>query len=231
MRGGVEMREIRHKPGVHSEKPREFNRREFFRVGGGGLLAGLAATSCVGSLIFPTRAHAEAERRTPRTITLDRPLAELDRATQPYRQPESFPNDSIPQYSNSVVVPADVGFLVAINNREDRRGLNITLGSSREPLRADLNAFARVVRDTSRQALNRVRIILDRGSEQVDGREVEYTNAYILPIDAQGNATTGLGEGRYLIYGASKSGDRVGGAATYILQEPENRHTVAVLQR
>lgn len=226
------MREIRHnKPGVRSEKPKEHTRREFFRIGGGGLLAGLAATSCVGSLIVPKKAHAEAQqRRTPRVITLDRPLAELDRATQPYRQAEVFPNERTPQYSNAVVLPREVGFIVAINNREDRRGLNITLGS-REPLRADLNSFARMVRDTSRHALNRVKIILDRGSEQVDGREVPYTNAYVLPIDSQGNAITGLGEGRYLIYGASKSGDRVGGASPYILQEPENRHTVAVLQR
>ncbi len=93
------MREMRHnKPGVRSEKPRELNRREFFKVGGGGLLAGMVATSCVGTLLVPRTAHARRREVGGQQLTvvqLDRTLNSLDQETaRRYQRREHQPSDA-----------------------------------------------------------------------------------------------------------------------------------------
>jgi hypothetical protein len=206
------------------EKPRDIHRRDFFKVA--GAVAGFAAVEFImaktgtGSLFLPREAHAQSNTRRVgdrdlRVVQLDRQLSVLDTETRPYRRAEVMPSQSNNhRYSVDVVVPDENTFLVALSR--DGRRLTITLPN--DTLGADLTDFASLVQNVSSAQLSRVKIVLERGTEERNGRTQSYTNAYILPINSEGNYITSLGNGEYLIHAASRRGDRVGDG-TFVIRD------------
>jgi len=194
------------------------SRRSFFKAAGAGL-ALLAATSY--GLSFPKIANAQdqyvqIEGQNVKVNKLDKPLAEFDAATQQYRRPETTdPRNGM--YQIDVIVPGEVCFLVTLNDLSDggihKDFMNITfpkerenpnVPESRKGLRgADLKSFVELVKKTTGQDVKRVKIVLEQGTFDYEGNNAKYYNAYVFPIDAQGNKITSRSTGQYLVFEAT----------------------------
>jgi hypothetical protein len=202
-----------------SERIEKPSRRDFFKAV--GAVVGFAAVEYIfsktgtGPLFLPSEAHAQSNTRRVgdrdlRVISLDRQLSVLDSETRPYRSGEHFPNQrNNYTYQNGVAVPQENVFLVSLNSRQGQRNLDIQIPGREDVLTANLTDFAALVQNVSSAQLSRVKIVLERGTEERNGRTQTYTNAYIMPINSEGNYMTGLGNNEYLIHAASRRGDRV----------------------
>ena len=229
-------------------KTTTFSRRKFFKLGVGGtvLITSLGLGSLGTALLLPRSAEAakaiEQKKVLGQKVTvvkLDKPLIELDEATEKYRGNEYFPDRTNKmKYQNVAQIQGEVTFLVSLH--QDGKGrLTVAFPPEREDnpdargagIRgADLTKFARLVGALTGQRLTRVRIILDRGTTQYKGKTTAFTNAYMLPVDSNGNVTTNTGNGQYLVYGASYYADTVH-SDIGLLVEPNNKTTMKVAQR
>jgi hypothetical protein len=236
MRGGVEMREMRHnKPGVRSETPRELNRREFFKLGGAGLVAGLAVASGAGTLLFPKTAHARQREVGGQTLTvvqLDRTLNALDQETERrYQRQEHQPSDRNGHtYQSAVTVPETVTVLVTLNETRSQRDLSVSARTLPRPVGTAIDDFAGLVQSVTNQPLRRVKIVLERGTFRQGEQDVEYTNGYILPVNSEGQVTSHLGNGEYLMYGVSQFGSTVQSDPA-VVAEPNRQASLPIASR
>jgi len=234
--------------GKKSVRPDEFTRRSFFKTTGAGL-ALLAATNLgIGSFSKTANAqkdeYVQIEGQNVKVVKLTRSLEVLGRETQPYVRPETTdPNGA---YQVEVVIPGEVGFLVTLNALREGGKRDNTVGVlfpkwKDSPTRpeddkgmrgANITDFAELVKATG-QELKRVQIILDVTRLEEDGKVAKYYQAYIVPIDSQGNRTTQRGPGKYLGYKASycyfNDGSSQGGGEGFVLlTEPTIRGPVAM---
>ena len=230
------MREKRHnKPGVRSEAPRELGRREFFKLGGAGLVAGLAVASGAGTLLFPKTAHARRREVGGQSLTvvqLDRTLSALDQETERrYQRNEHQPSDSNQQtYQSAVTVPEIVTVLVTLNEVRGQREVAVSANTLPRAVGTAINDFAGLVQRLTNQPLRRVKIVLERGTFRQGDDEVEYTNGYILPINQQGEVTSHLGNGQYLMYGVSQFGSTVQSDPA-VVAEPNRQASLPIAGR
>ncbi|MBU0527491.1 hypothetical protein KKE92_03360 [Candidatus Micrarchaeota archaeon] len=217
-----------------AEKPSEMSRRAFFRVGGTALAMGAAISAGLGTLLTPRTAHAAVRRiggRNILVVPLERALSAMDSDSEQYRGTEHQPTERDPEYRNGSTVPRDSSFIVGLNNETDTRGLTIVIPTQADPMGVDLNDFVSFIRTNVDHQVNRVKLVIDRGTIERDGETVNYTDVLVIPIDSQGRATTPRENGEYLVFGASKTGDEVGEANMYVLKEPSNEHTIPVAPR
>jgi hypothetical protein len=234
MRGGVEMRENSgtKKPGVRSDKPPEISRRLFCKIGGAGLLTGAAIVSGAGVLLFSKNANAQTRDvggKTLSVVELDRTLRDLDRETEnKYERREHQANESNGHtYQNIAIVPHKVSVLVSLNKKTSERSVGVTADGLAAPIGVAIDEFASLVQAATDQPLKRVKIVLERGTFEQGGKEIEYTNGYILPVDGDGKVTSHLGNGEYLMYGVSQFGSTVRGNSA-IVSEPSSNPTLDV---
>jgi len=221
------------------------SRRKFFKLGVAGwtLITSLNLGSLGAAFLMPRNAKA-AEHKTVlgqklNVVRLDRPLIDLDKETNKYRRVEFFPDEHNPRYSTAVTIMNEVRFIVTLSQSGKLRRLTIRFPPKRDKdpnsrgagLRGvDLHEFARLVRGLTGEELSRVRIILQTGTFEYKGKETMYTNAYILPVDEQGNVTTCVGNGQYVIFGASYYADKVYSSIGFLV-EPDNRTTMRIASR
>ncbi len=221
------------------------SRRKFFKLGAAGwvLINSLNLGSLGAAFLMPRSAKA-AEHKTVlgkklNVVRLDRPLIELDKETSKYRRVEFFPDEHNPRYYTAVTIMNEVRFIVALSESGKLRRLTVRFPPTRDKdpdsrgagLRGvDLHEFARVVQGLTGERLSRVRIILETGKFEYKGKETMYTNAYILPVDEQGNATTCVGNGQYVVFGASYYADKLYTSIGFLV-EPNNKTTMKVASR
>lgn len=213
-----------------------------------GTLTGspLAIGSMVASTMITVSSDARAQDveiagRKLQVIELSRPLTELDKETEKYRKPEQIPNGkNISIYTNTIDIPGEVRFTVGLDfNDELKKNYAKFIGVYFPPSREakpdeegagsreiDLKDFATYVKQISGQEMIRVKIIVETGTFKFKGKNTTWTNAYILPLDSQGNILTRQGNGRYVIFGATYYAD-VSGGSPRVLAEPNNRETLA----
>ncbi len=221
------------------ERVSEVSRRDFFKATGPAVLAAALQGGLVGSVLMPRTAYAQTRnvRGTQvNEIQLDRTLAELARDTAQYNSAEFLPSSSNNYtYSRDIVVPNEVTFLVTLETRGSLKRLSVAFPKDRETnpnargagLRgADMTDFVTLARRVSGQDMAKVRFILERGTFQYNGRETDYTTAYIFPLDSNGNMLTRLGSGEYLVFTSSYYANVVTAEMTVII-EPNNRDTIA----
>ncbi len=216
------------------EKASEMSRRQFFKVGGTGLAVGAAMTSGLGTLLFSRKANAAVRRIGGRDILvlpLERDLSDMDRDSEQYRGGERQPTEEDPEYRNHSTVPREVTFTVTLNNPSDRRRLIVDIPTQDRAWRVDLNSFVTFVRDNTEHQINRVKLVIERGTVREDGEDVPYTDVLVIPVDGQTRATTARENGEYLVFGASKTGDRVTDPNMYVIKEPTEEHTIPVAPR
>lgn len=226
-----------------SDVPRNGLLRQFRRAGLAGLTAlGLAAGSA--ALLAPSMAFAQVgtvsriDVSKLRTVRVDKALVELDRETDPYRGAEGVtkgPDGNT--YTNAVTVPGKMSAIVGLSSKG--RNLVVTFrpeldtdpAATRKGVRAlSLDRFAEVVKQETGQELERVKLIIKQGTFERGGVTTEYTDVYVLPVNKQGRILTSLGNGQYLMFGASYFGDTLRGAVAK-LAEPNDTTTLAVAMR
>ncbi len=176
-----------------AEKPSEMSRRAFFRVGGTGLAVGAAMASGLGTLLFSKNANAAVRRiggRNILVVPLERDLSAMDSDSEQYRGTEHQPTERDPEYRNNSTVPRDSSFIITLNNPSDRRRLTIVIPTQDDPMGVDLNDFARFIRANADHQVNRVKLVIDRGTIERDGEDVPYT-------DVLGYSNRQPGKGNY----------------------------------
>ncbi|MEW6035987.1 MAG: twin-arginine translocation signal domain-containing protein [Candidatus Micrarchaeota archaeon] len=221
------------------ERVSEVSRRDFFKATGAAVLVAALQGGIVGSVLLPRTAYAQTREvggRQVNEIQLDRTLAELARDTAQYQTHEHLPSSSNNYtYSHDIIVPNEVTFLVSVQTRGSNKLLAVTFPKERETdpnargagLRGvDITDFLSFARRVAGQDITKVRFILERGTFQYNGRQTDYTTAYIFPLDSNGNMITRLGNGEYLVYTASYYANVVTAEANVII-EPNNRDTIA----
>ena len=217
-----------------NEKTSEMSRRQFFKLGGTGLAVGAAMTSGLGTFLFSKKANAAVRRiggRNILVVPLERALSAMDRDSEQYRGTEHQPTERDPEYRNNSTVPREVTFIVALNNPSDTRRLTVNIPTQEEGWEINLNDFARFIRANVDHQVNRVKLVIERGTVREDGEDVPYTDVFVIPIDSEGRATTPRENGEYLVFGASKTGDEVTDPNMYVLKEPTEEHTIPVAPR
>ena len=226
-----------------------FSRRKFFKLGAGGavLITSLGLGSLGTALLMPGSAKAAKAIEQKKVlgqklnvVRLGRPLIDLDKETRAYRRGEFFPDKYNKRwYSNSVVIPEEVEMIVTLSQDEKVKRLTVRFPPARDNdpnsrgagLRgAELHKVARLVQGLTGERLGRVKIILQTGTFDYKGKETMYTNAYILPVDEQGNATTCVGNGQYVAFGASYYADKVYTSIGFLV-EPNNHTTMEIASR
>jgi len=242
----------------HSRKPvsqvPDVSRRSFMKSV--AVTGALLTATALGVGAFPKIANAQDEFVTiegqqVKVVKLTKKLDELDTATQRYRtgvgSGEITGLDG--HYSNAVVVPREVTFLVTLNflrqdgKRDNTIGVAFpkekdspTVPEDEKGMRgANIDDFAGLVKKVTGHELRRVQIILEKGTDvyQENGMSHQgiYYQAYILPIDSQGNKTTARGPGKYLGYLANyfywDGGAIGGGCGARLITEPSDHSPVA----
>ncbi len=185
--------------------------------------------------VSPTADSVVIGGRTLNVVRLDTSLANLDRQTARYREPETIPTDTGGRYMNSVWVPNEVRFLVTIFPNEGTRMLDVQFPRERDPNPSggrtpglgsiNLTEFSNYVRSVSGQEMVRVNFVVETGTFENNGVTTNFTNAHIFPLNAQGEPITRRGNGEYIIYAASYYANRAGGSAS-LLVEPGNRDSL-----
>ena len=184
--------------------------------------------------VSPTASTVEIAGRTLNIVRLDTQLADLNTNTARYREPETIPSQPDGRYANSVLVPGEARFIVTLVPRDGMRRLDIVFPRERETNTAlpdaggrgvDLTSFASYVRTVAGQEMARVNFIVETGTFNNNGTTTNYVNAYIFPLNAQGEAITRRGNGEYIIYAASYYTNSAGGSAS-LLVEPNGRDSL-----
>ncbi len=218
-----------------------------------GLMSGVCA--CAPSVVAPSAVvqqpvaraetpvqqqdeYREVGGRKLRYVKLDKTLAEMDRETQRYWNPnhEHMPwSANNYTYSNDIVVPGEVTFVVALHHRDDSRVLAANFPAVREAdsnapgagLRAiGLNDFNSYVRSLAGRDIERIKFIIETGTFQYDGRETNYTNLYMLPLDLNGNILTRRGRREYIAADCSYFADRMVGGFSLLVEPTGNEELV-----
>ncbi|MFA5091711.1 MAG: hypothetical protein WC483_03925 [Candidatus Paceibacterota bacterium] len=184
--------------------------------------------------VSPTASTVEIAGRTLNVVRLDTRLADLDAQTARYREPETIPSQPDGRYANSVLVPGEVRFIVGLIPSSGVRELDIVFPRERDtnssaPVAGargvDLTSFASYVRTVAGQEMVRVNFIVETGTFNNNGTTTNYVNAYIFPLNAQGEAITRRGNGEYIIYAATYYSSSAGGSAS-LLVEPNGRDSL-----
>ena len=247
------------KPVPQSSHVPEISRRKFVHsVAATGALLTAAALG-LGS--FPKVANAQdefvqIEGQAVKVVKLTKKLDVLDRETQPYRTTTAqLPNGgrivvagevtgADGHYSNAIIVPREVSFLVTLNlpnGNVKENNINIHFPKEKDDpsISEDkkggrgvpIDDFSNLVHKVTGQELKRVQIILEQGTFDYQGNTAKYYQAYVLPIDAQGNRTTSRGPGKYIGYVATyfyyNGGADAGGAGIRLITEPLNNGPLA----
>ena len=200
---------------IGPERP-QIKRRDFVKIAGRGLVAGLAlfATS---NFITPTIANSQGSEmkeiagQKVNVVRLDESLEKLNEKTKKYRGGEYFPTKANSKYSIDATVPKEVTFLVTFDTSSNKKDLVVSVHNTTTPHLKKMEGFAKLVKDATGQDLTRVKFVLETGTYVEDGKTERYTNAYIFPVNKQGEITSNIGNGEYLIYGSSQYGDTVVG--------------------
>jgi hypothetical protein len=184
--------------------------------------------------ISPTASTVEIAGRQLNIVRLDTRLADLNAQTTRYREPETIPSQADGRYANSVLVPGEARFIVTLTPRDGVKELDIVFPRERDANPSapnagtrgvDLTSFAGYVRTVAGQEMVRVNFIVETGTFNNNGVTTNYTNAYIFPLNAQGEAITRRGNGEYIIYAASYHVNSAGGSAS-LLVEPNGRDSL-----
>ncbi len=193
--------------------------------------------------VSPTATSVEIGGRTLSIVRLDTRLADLDTQTTRYREPEELPVEmggtgplatTNGRYANSVLVPGEARFIVTLNPQESLRRLSIVFPRERDtdPSAAgagtrgvDLTEFVSYVRTLTGQEMARVNFIVETGTFDNNGVTTNYTNAYIFPLNANGQVITRRGNGEYIIYSASYYSSSAGGTSALLI-EPNGRDSL-----
>jgi hypothetical protein len=205
------------------------------------LLAGLALGIGAAPIILSapraqdTKQEQVQGQKLP-VMQLEKSLAQLEKETAKmaiYNRPMSDGQKFTCQSTS--VQTNDVNFIVNIEKMElgvlfDHKKDNPTPALVAGNRAADLTGFANLVEKQTGKRLEGVKIILDTGSVTYNGKTVSLTDAYVIPIDSQGKITTGLGNGKILIYGISYYADVVK-SNPVILLEPNSQYTLSLAIR
>ncbi len=214
---------------------------EATRAIGLGLALTVGTAAAVAPILKPSIAMAQDEYREVagrrlRVIRLERPLSEMVRDTARYSSGETLPgpaNNYV--YSKDIIIPNEVTFVVGLNPRNDTRFLGVRFSPSREANPSDpnagyrginLNDFNSYVRSLAGRDMERVMFVVETGTFQYNGRETNYTNLYMFPLDANNNILSRRGNGEYVVVNVSYYADQVNGAIT-LVAEPNRRDTIA----
>ncbi|MFH0884511.1 MAG: hypothetical protein V1861_02265 [Candidatus Micrarchaeota archaeon] len=182
--------------------------------------------------VSPTASTVEIAGRTLNIVRLDTRLAELDRQTAQYRGQEMTTSGGRGLYINSVTIPNEVGFIVS--GQGETATLTIGFSPSLEPnpsaegagtRMVSLSHFTSYVRNVSGQEMTRVNFVLERGTFNNNGVTTNYVNAYIFPLNSQGDAITRRGNGEFIVYGATYYNNSAGGSIS-LLVEPNGQDSL-----
>lgn len=215
--------------------------RAFFKLASGAVLAtGLM----VAPMVFPKAARAQDATTTAtarqkqiqnlNVTQLDKPLSQLETETSRIAVYQRVMTDGKKFTCQSTSVQTnDVNFIVDLTTM--KLGVvfypqldDSTRGAGAGTRGVDLHDFAKMVENQTGKKLEGVKIVLETGTFMYKGKETQYTNAYILPIDAQGKITTALGAGKYFIYGASYYADNHVAGEPAILMEPNGTYSLSL---
>ncbi len=184
--------------------------------------------------VSPTASTVEIAGRTLNVVRLDTRLADLNTQTARYREPETVPSQPDGRYANSVRVPNEAWFVVTLIPSQGVRELDIAFPRERDSNPSaptpgargvDLTGFASYVRTVTGQEMARVNFIVETGTFNNNGVTTNFVNAYIFPLNAQGEAITRRGNGEYIIYAATYHSSSAGGSAS-LLVEPNGRDSL-----
>ena len=184
--------------------------------------------------VSPTASTVEIAGRTLNVVRLDTRLADLDAQTARYREPETIPSQPDGRYANSVRIRGEAWFVVTLIPSQGVRELAIAFPRERDSdpsapnagtRGVDLTSFANYVQTVTGEAMARVNMIVETGTFNNNGTTTNYVNAYILPLNAQGEAITRRGNGEYIIFAASYYSSSAGGSFS-LLVEPNGRDSL-----
>lgn len=207
-----------------------------------GVAAAVGITTIFAPMVFPSISRAqdqvEVAGQKVRTLKLEKTLAALDTATEKYRSKEMIaPSDTQVNYINTVQIPGVVTFLVGEHPDGDKT-LTVAFPPQKDTVafvpgeqepgkRAySLNDFSDAVKTLTGKELYRVKIILGQGTFEYHGKTTEYVNAFIFPVDENGNTTTKRGNGEYLVFACTYFINKTG-AGSLVVVEPNNQSTLA----
>ncbi len=225
----------------------DLHKRPFttLKVASIALLAGLIA----GPMVFPKMARAQDAQQEQvqgqklSVVQLDKPLAQLEKETAALtfnlrETPSRRASTETPVgYGITLITSEGTTFVVDVND-SGKWGFAVVFSAKNQhedstgdgTRGAYLSEFVNLVEKQTGRKLERVKIILDTGRTTYNGKEVPLTNAYLLPINSYGKVTTGLGGGKYLIYGVSSYATVVSSGPVIIL-EPNSQYTLSLASR
>ncbi len=206
-----------------------------------GVALAAGTLTAVAPVLKPSIAMAQDEYREIngrrlRVIRLDRTLADMVRSTATYSSREFLPGPSNNYvYSKDIIIPNEVTFVVSLNPRNDTRFLGVRFSPTRDSNPNDpnagyrgmnLNDFNSYVHSLSGRDMERVMYVVETGTFQYNGRETNYTNMYMFPLDANNNMLTRRGNGEYIVVDCSYYADQVNSGIS-LIAEPNRRDTIA----
>ncbi|MBI5046394.1 hypothetical protein HZC07_01540 [Candidatus Micrarchaeota archaeon] len=187
-----------------------------------------------GSLLLPKTARAVEETmdvagHKVAVLRLDDTLADLNGRTEKYREEMRKKGHSIENilddrtYVHSLIVKGHVTFMAILkpNGKKVLSAVNGNIGA----IGFALDGYLTVLKDLGMQDPARVDLVVDQGT--VNG--VLVTNCYLMARDARGRLLGKLNRGNYLAYAISISGSELPTGGVYVMIEPQNKDTYALL--
>ena len=218
------------------------HKRPFFKLPSSKVLLGIGLVfSFAGPMIFPKAIRAQdakqelVQKQKLTVVQLEKPLAQLEKETSKMAADGNAMSDGTRFTSKSAsVLTGQITFIADMSDMHLTVAFDATLdapGPNAGMRGADLHDFAKLVEKQTGKKLEGVKIILDTGTFTYNGKQAPYTNAYLLPIDSQGKITTALGDGKYLVYGASYYADNHVAGEPGILIEPNRTYSLSLAYR
>ncbi len=208
----------------------EVNRRSFLKVAGRGLVAGLAFYTA-SNILGPSIANSQGpETRNVaghelRVVELSESLEKVEEKSEHYPKTENtVKKDGKDVYLNARTVPEKVSFTVGLG--ESMKAFSFRLYETGKVGETSIENFVRIVKEDTGKDITKVKILIEKGSYEEGGKSHEFINAYVLPVNEEGNPITHRGEGEYLIYGATQMGEKVF-AKEYVMKDPDHKIVVA----
>ncbi|MDD5172144.1 MAG: hypothetical protein PHF60_03860 [Candidatus ainarchaeum sp.] len=199
------------------------------------LLVGLLAIGAPAAIMTISNKAVAQEieicGRKVEVVKLDKTVAQMDRETAPFRGAEAMPENSVSGgYINSVTVPGKITF--GISSERDKwfvvvafpKGLDKTGITGTRSI--DLTDFADYVEKLSGQKMERAYIILELGTFEYQGKNIEYVTAHIYPLNEKGQFITRMKNGD-LTYDVSYYAGETYGGESLLVESAGRRSAIA----
>jgi hypothetical protein len=218
------------------------HKRPFFKATATALIAGLLYVGTPAAVLtMPNKAVAEETKicgRKVEVVKLEKTVAQMDVETAPFRLTEAMPEDSVSRgYINGVTVPGRVTFgvfsekdnwriVVAFPKELDKTSSGIAPGTRT----IEINDFVSYVGKLSRQKMERAYIILEFGTSEYKGKNIEYVTAHVYPLNKDGQFISRMKDGD-ITFDVSYFDGNIGNGASLLVEPTNQRSTIAKQER